>query len=180
MRRAAGEGAKAFAARALHLENVDFHVTASRWNGEEVIFVDYEHETGGEDGGGPMTDREVVALISGPGAVWRQVQVTTGEWEGGPASVTAIGFANADHDKAQELIVMLTWPVQHYDVRGTSYEVRLLDDAEPGQTSLTYLKGASRLFAKNACDCWRRDEPAEHFGFKTIAAVKRGLKRAGY
>jgi hypothetical protein len=57
-----------------------------------------------------------------------------GEEDGGIADIAAIGFANADKNPAKELIVILKWNQQHAFELGTAYEVRIFDDARPGQS----------------------------------------------
>lgn len=170
--RDSGEPVARFAERVLGLErNADeLHAIESAWNGRPTIFVDFPR---GEE-------RELVALQQGPGGRYRRLHVTTGGWEGGRASVAAIGFANADRDAPRELIVILTWQIRHYDVGGTLYEVRILDDPAPGRDALVRLPAAERLFTAGGCDCDRRDGTRERFRFKTIFLVRRALRRAGY
>lgn len=172
LERAPGEAAQHFAERVLRLplDSKDTHVTEARWNNTETLFVDFPH----------MEAREVVALQRMPHGGYRQIAVTTGEEEGGRPDIAAIGFANADQDAAEELIVILAWPVQHFDVSGTLYEVRILDDAKPGQARLFPLAAVSRQFAAHTCDCGWRDGKSDHFPFKTVADVKGGLKRLGF
>lgn len=172
------ESARAFSLRVLGLPAAadDTNILETRWNGRPLVLVDYSRETADSPGD---REREVVAL-------WRtasgheQTAVTTGEQEGGEPTVAAVGFANADRDAADEMIVILTWSVRHYDVSGTLYDVRILDDARPGQARLTELEAVSKRFEENTCDCDRRDEPPERFAFKTIAAVKAELTRLGF
>jgi hypothetical protein len=85
-------------------------------------------------------------------------------------------LANADKDKAQELIVLVAWPVQHYDVEGTYYQVKVYDDVGAGVHPLTAL---SKHFGEG-CDCGRRDDKPDRFHYKTIAAIKKELVRMGY
>ena len=170
--RAAGESDLAFAARSLQLpKEAHPHTTDTTWNGHPTLFVDYET---------PAADpeRQIVALQQQPGGGYRILQVTLGEQEGATPGLVAIGLANADRDPAQELIVILAWPQQHYDVEGTLYEVRIFDDPKPGQTALTQLKSSHKFDA--TCDCGWRDGTSKRFRFKTIAAVKAELKRLGY
>ncbi|MEI9993257.1 MAG: hypothetical protein WDM91_01570 [Rhizomicrobium sp.] len=145
----------------------------ARWNGRPVIFASYMHPSGQDS-----TDRLVVMLDKAADGSYRKIDVTTGEEEGGAARVEAIGFANADRDPAQELIVILSWNTEHYDVSGTFYEVRIFDDAAV-RGQLTYLKAVSAHFGGD-CDCTWRDGKTKHFRFKTIAAVKAELKRMGF
>jgi len=166
------ESAQQFAVRALQLpkDTSSPGVLETRWNGQKAIFVDYVSGN----------DLEYVALIEQPTGAYRKVAITTGEEEGGTAQIAAVGFANADRDAAQELVVILTWPVQHYDVEGTLYEVRIFDDVKPGDTQARFLKSVSDRFGANTCDCNRRDGKPERYQFKTIAKIKAELKRLGF
>jgi hypothetical protein len=171
--RAPAESARSFADRTLHLpapaDGDDIHVLETKWNGHAVLFVDYPEQN----------DRMVVALEQQPDGAYRKVDVTDGEEEGGLASVAAIGFAKAEKSPDQQLIVILAWPVQHAVSEGTLYEVRIFEDAKPGQTALTLLKPISDKLSANGCDC-DQDGKTNHFRFKTIAAVKAELKRLGF
>lgn len=170
--RAAGESDIVFAKRALHLsEESKPNVTAVAWNGVPTLFVDYT--TSGED-----PERPLVALQQQPSGGYRTLRVTVGEQEGGTPDIAAIGFANADRDKAKELVVILTWPTRHYDVEGTFYEVSIFDDAKPGQDALSLLKISDHFGGE--CDCSWRDGKSKHYRFKTIAAVKAELTKLGY
>jgi len=166
--RGSPESAQHFAERVVPLRpDADSHVLETRWNGRPVIFVDVAQGQ----------DRRLLALEQAADGSYRKLDVTTAEEEGGLADVAAIGFA--DHGAAQRLIVILTWPVQHADVSGTLYEVRIFEDAKPGETKLTFLKALSDRFSANSCDCDRGGGKAEHYRFKTIASVKAELKRLG-
>ncbi|HUD91264.1 hypothetical protein [Sphingobium sp.] len=160
------------AAQRIGLPAEAVNVTPATWNGRGQVFADYL--TGKED----EEERQLVMLaetMDGP-----PVRVTVGEQEGGAPQIAAIGFANADRDKAKELIVILAWDIRHYDVSGTMYDVRILDDWKPGQRALVPVKAAERLFKHYECDCGRRDGPDTTARVKTIAAVKQALRRAGY
>jgi hypothetical protein len=170
--RGAGETDLGFATRVLHLsDDSDAHVTTAVWNGVSTLFVDYQ--TPGENG-----ERPLLALRKTPAGLFSKIDITTGEQEGGVPDIAAIGFANADHDAARELIVILAWAQHHYDAEGALYEVRIFDDPRPGQTALTLLKVSDKFGF--GCDCASRDGKSATFRFKTIAAVKAELKRLGY
>src|ERR1700678_2948785 len=116
-----GESPSTFAIRALNIpSDADMHVTAADWNGRSDLFVDYVSGN----------DRDVVVLEKVVDRSYRKIDVTTGEEEGGTATVEAIGFAPSKKDNTQKLIVFLSWPVQHADVNGTLYEVRIFDAAK--------------------------------------------------
>ncbi|HEY6432477.1 MAG TPA: hypothetical protein VIZ17_10885 [Acetobacteraceae bacterium] len=170
--RAPNENDLSFAKRALHLpDDADPHTTATTWNGRPTLFVDYQ--TSGDD-----PERPLVAFQQQPTGEYREIQVTVGEQEGGTPDISALGFANANHDPAKQLIVILAWPQRHAEVEGTLYEVRIFDDPKPGQHALTLLN-ISQKFG-SGCDCQWSDGKSKHYRFKTIAAVKNELKRLGY
>ena len=170
--RVVGEDDTTFAARVLVLPGgSNPHITAADWNGTPTLFVDFQ--TANDD-----PERMVMALRRQSSGGYRAIKVTAGEQEGGMPDVAAIGFANADRDAAKELIVILTWPQQHYDVNGTLYEVRIFDDPAPGVDALTMLKLSRRFDA--GCDCSRRDGSVDHYRFKTVALVRAELRRLGY
>lgn len=143
----------------------DVHRLKTAWNSQATVFVDYPDQN----------DRVLKAFVP-EGHGYRIVDIDTFEEEGGTAEISAIAFANADHDKAQELIVLAAWPVQHYDVEGTLYEVRAFDDLKAGAHSLP---AVSKHF-DGGCDCNRRDEKPETYRYKTIAAIRKELSRMGY
>jgi hypothetical protein len=180
--RAPGEGAQAFAQRVLKSALEPEDVIETVWNGQSVIFASRVlTQSPPENPKQQEEDRVLIMLRSLPDGSYQKLDITTGEEEGGTAQIQAIGFANADKDPARELIVLLTWNVQHADVSGTLYAVRIFDDIQsPSQTKLTYLKQVSAHFDTNTCDCDRGDGKPEHFRFKTIGAIKAELKRMGF
>ncbi|WP_420144014.1 hypothetical protein [Sphingobium sp.] len=160
------------AAHKLGLPADAVNVTPARWNGRPFVFADYLTGKPGQE------ERQLVMLD----ARMEQppVSVTVGEQEGGAPRILAIGFANADRDHARELIAIMAWDIRHYDVSGTMYDIRILDDWKPGQHALSPMPSAERLFDQFGCDCGRRDGDDSTADIKTIAAVKQRLKRAGY
>jgi hypothetical protein len=159
------ESDSAFASRVLKVqEGYELHTLTASWNGVPTIFVDYLTI--------PVTvspERPLIALQRTPAGAYRKLLVTVGESEGGAPDIEAIGFANADHDPAKELIVILAWNEPHYGACGPVYEVRVFDDPKPSEASLRLLP-VSKHFGVGC----------EHFRFKTVAAVKRELTRLGY
>lgn len=143
------------------------------WNRAPVVFVNYLVAR-------PEQTQRLLFVVhrDAPGNL-QQTRVTAIDEEGGLPEIAAIGFANADRDPARELIVIQTWPQQHYDYGGAFYEVRLFDDLKPGQVALIPLDRVSKRFALG-CECNWRDGKTEHYRFKTILAVQRELRRIGF
>ena len=114
------------------------HRTTATWNGQVYDFVD---EVSG-------ADRIMFALKGG-----QRIAITTIEEEGATGQLLAFSFANADKDSAQELIVLLKWPVRHAGVSGDLYEVRIFDDLKQGQTSLARWVDVDAHFNVDGCNC---------------------------
>jgi hypothetical protein len=99
------------------------------------------------------------------------------EEDGGYPEIISVFFANADKDKAKELIVLCKYNVQHYDVSGAFYGTFIFDNPS-GETELTYFKKLSEQFG--GCECYWRDGETKTAKYKTAAAVKGGLLKMGY
>ena len=168
-----GESAKAFQERAAGAPSDDgVNIVPAKWNGRPYLFVDFPACRKDED------DRDLVALAQMPDRSLRRIFVTTGEEEGGEATIAAVGFGAPAGASSDDLIVLLSWPVQHADVAGTLYEVRLF--ADPGTAApenLTSLDALAKHFDHDNCDCGRDTGKREYFPFKTMAAIKAELKK---
>jgi hypothetical protein len=159
-------------------DDSDVHVVEANWNGRPLLFIDYLKDDGGDLRDGERhRDRRLVAMEETPGGTYRKIDITTGEEEGAFADIVAIGFANADNDTAQELIVLLGWQQQHATVYGTLYEVRIYDDlGSSSHSKPRYMKTISEHFDARSCDCSWDDGRSNRYPFKTITAIKRELK----
>ncbi len=163
------------ALRLLKVDPEDAHTVSAIWNGQQTVFVD--HPSARDAYGG--TDRQIYAVRRSNGRLIA-IKVAKVEQDGGDPEVAAIGFANADGDEAKELIVIVEWPQSHYDYGGRFLEVRLFDDAKPGQSALAPMSKLSKHFGLG-CECSYRDQrKPQHYKFSTIASVQRELRRLGY
>lgn len=151
----------------------DVETLAAVWNRVPVVFVNYLEPRAKE------TQRLLYLVHRDAKGRLQQTTVTAIDEDGGLPEIAAIGFANADRDPARELIVIQTWPQQHYDYGGAFYEVRIFDDLKPGQLALIPLDRVSKRFALG-CECTWREGRTEHYRFKTIPAVQRELRRLGF
>jgi len=163
-----GEADAAFAARVLMVRDADVHTLAATWNGARTLFVNFER---GGDTESP--ERPLIALEETAPGTFRKLLVTIGETEGGSPDIEAIGFANADRDPANELIVIFAWRQNHYSACGPIYEVRIIDDPDPAGTNLRQLP-ISKHFGVGCV------EKPQRYRYTTIGAVKGELNRLGY
>lgn len=112
---------------------------------------------------------------------YEKILIKEFEEEGDTPKIEAVFFANADKDKAKELIVICSWLQRHYDVGGTLYSTFVFDDLRPGAhpPKLSFLEGVSERVSGD-CDCEWRDGRKKKSKYKTTASVKAGLKQLGY
>lgn len=169
---AAGSPLAQEAVKLLRADRANAHTLETQWNGNQTVFVDYPSGPRGEQ------DRDLYAVQRQAGRP-QAAKVTVGEHNGGDADVAAIGFANGDRDAAKELVIILTWDVNNAIVGGTFYQVQVFDDWKRGQRQLKQLRRLSAHFG-SGCDCALDDGTEKHFRFKTVAEVRRELKRLGY
>lgn len=97
--------------------------------------------------------------------------------DGGYPEIISVFFANADKDKAKELVVLCRYDQRHYDYNGEFYETFIFDNPS-GETALTYFNKLSEKFL--GCECGWRDGRTETAKYKTAGAVKAGLLKMGY
>jgi hypothetical protein len=154
-------------------------IETEAWGHEKTVIAFYEtkFQRSGE------TYERVVGYIFLPQApnTYQKTLIGNFEPEGGDPKIEAVFFANADKDKAEELIVICSWPQTHYDVSGTLYGTYIFDDLRPGTnpTKLSLLKGVSKRVS-GSCDCEWRDGTRKTSKYKTAASVKAGLKKLGF
>lgn len=112
---------------------------------------------------------------------YEKILIKNFEEEGDTPTIEAVFFANADRDKAQELIVICSWLQRHYDVSGTLYGTFIFDDLRPGAhpAELSFLEGISERVSGD-CECEWRDGRKKKSRYKTAASVKAGLKKLGF
>jgi hypothetical protein len=109
---------------------------------------------------------------------YRDISLQLIEEDGGLPEILAVFFANADKDKAEELVVLCKVPQQHYDYNGAFYNTYIFDNPGTG-SQLTYLKKLSANF--DGCDCSFRDgRKPEMAKYKTAKEIKTKLKQMGF
>jgi len=122
-----------------------------------------------------------IFLLQAPNSTYTYQKTLIGNFEpeGGDPKIEAVFFANADKDRAEELIVICSWPQSHYEVSGTLYGTYIFDNPRPSANRLSFLKGVSKRVS-GSCDCEWRDGTKKTSKYKTAASVKAGLKKLGF
>jgi hypothetical protein len=142
-----------------------------------IAFYDTEFRHSGE------TYHRVVGYVFLPRTpnTYQKTLIASFEPEGGSPTVEAVFFANADKDKAKELIVICSRLQRHHDVNGTLYGTYVFDDLRPGTspTKLSFLEGVSEQVS-GSCDCEWRGGLRKTSKYKTAASVKIGLRKLGF
>jgi len=130
--------------------------------------------------GTPATQVDGYLFIPKSNKTYEKILINNFEEEGDTPHIEAVFFANADKDKAKELIVICSYLQRHYDVNGTLYSTFIFDDRRPGinPIRLSFLEDVSELVS-GGCDCEWRDGRRKSSKYKTAASVKLGLKKLG-
>ena len=97
--------------------------------------------------------------------------------DGGYPEIISVFFANADKDKAKELIVLCKYDQRHYDYNGEFYETFIFDNPNQ-QNELTYFDKLSEMFW--GCECSWRTGKTKTAKYKTARVVKAKLKLLGF
>ena len=176
IKRFQGETAENFVKRNGHTEAELVHkvIETDAWNGKNTIFAFYSGETAGQ------VDGYIFVPISAD--AYEKILINNFEEEGGTPKIESVFFANADKDKAKELIVICSWNVSHYDVSGTLYGTFIFDDEVKGKNTskLSLLEAVSEKVS-GGCDCTYRDGKTKGTKkYKTASQVKTGLRKIGF
>src|ERR1051325_928757 len=152
-------------------------IETEAWGHKQSVLAFYETEskTYGQ------TEHNIIGYIFLPqdANTYQKILIGTFEPEGGDPQIESVFFANADRDKAKELIVFCSWPHRHYDFSGTLYGTFVFDDLKSGSTELKLLESVSRKVSGD-CECEWRNGRKKTSRFKTAASVRAGLKKLGY
>lgn len=149
------------------------------WGHKKTVIAFYESEFKISD----QTYQRVLGYIFLPqdSNTYQKILIESFEPEGGAPKIEAVFFANADRDKAKELIVICSWPQSHYDFSGTLYGTFVFDDLRTGAnpTKLSFLESVSRRVSGD-CECEWRNGKKRTSRYKTPASVRAGLKKLGF
>ena len=154
-------------------------IETDAWGHKKTVLAFYEAEskTSGQ------TERKIVGYIflSQDAITYQKIRIGTFEPEGGDPKIEAVFFANADKDKAKELIVICSWPQRHYDFSGTLYGTFIFDDIRTGAspTELSFLENVSERVSGD-CECQWRNGKKRTSRYKTAASVRAGLRKLGF
>lgn len=108
---------------------------------------------------------------------YRDISFGPIEEDGGYPEIISVFFANADKDKAKELIVLCKYEQRHYDYDGEFYETFIFDNPQQ-KNQLTYFEKLSEKFW--GCECGCRNGKTETAKYKTAKDVKAKLKQLGF
>ena len=98
--------------------------------------------------------------------------------EGGDPRVESVFFANADKDKATELVLLISWEQHHFDIDGTLYGTFIYDDVLMPHLKLNFKKAISEKLDGGFDGLTEGTKVTAKF--KTSNAVKAELKKLGF
>jgi hypothetical protein len=152
-------------------------IETEAWGHEKTMIAFYDTEYKLSE----QTYDKIIGYIFLPqdANTYQKILIGTFEPEGGPPKIEAVFFANADTDKAKELIVICSWLQRHYDFNGTLYGTFVFDNPHAGPTELTFLESVSKRVSGD-CECEWRNGKKRTSRYKTAASVRAGLKRLGF
>ncbi len=155
-------------------------IETEAWGKQKTVMAFYVVEIKLKDGT-PATRVDGYLFMPKSADTYEKILIKNFEEEGDTPKIEAVFFANADKDKAKELIVICSWLQRHYDVSGTLYGTFIFDDLRPGAnpTELSFLEGVSERVSDD-CDCEWRGGKKKTSKYKTAASVKAGLKKLGF
>ena len=167
----------------LNSEIVHEVVQADFWNAKKVIIAFYETIYAEED---YINDRQFVEaylLVPGPHNNYSKILITKFEDDNVHTEIRSVFFANADRDKAKELIIIST--CQHrlqYLYDGYEYQTVIFDDVDLAKKKLAKsLESIDDIGNKlNGFEGFLDDNPNSKARFKNADQVKRELKRLGF
>lgn len=155
-------------------------IETEAWGKQKTVIAFYLVKVKLKDGT-PATQVDGYLFMPKSTDRYEKILIKNFEEEGETPKIEAVFFANADQDKAQELIVICSWLQRHYDVSGTLYSTFVFDDLRPGTNParLSFLEGVSERVS-GGCECEWRDGRKRISKYKTAASVKAGLKKLGF
>ena len=159
-------------------------VLETKWNGNSTIISLYDitYKLPEQNDPDQQTYHKIVGSVFSEldKNTYSKITFGTIDTEGGNPSIETVFFANADNDKAKELIIIASWEQQHYDVNGTLYGTYVFDDETVEKTlDLKFLEEISKKL-DGGCECNWSDGTNKKSKFKTALEIKKELVRLGY
>lgn len=181
VKRLENETAESFAVRYKTPQSELAHtvIETAAWGNRKTVIAFYE--TNKKESGNATTQIDGYVFMLTSSDTYKKILIYSFEEEGSAPKIEAVFFANADEDKAKELIVICSWAQLHYDVSGTLYATFVFDDIPRGSNPavLSFLEAVSDKVS-GGCDCWYRDGRKGTKKYRTAAQVKAGLKKLGF
>lgn len=153
-------------------------IETEAWGKQKTVIAFYIVQIRLKDGS-PATQVDGYLFMLKSTDTYEKILIENFEEEGATPKIETVFFANADKDKAKELIVICSWLQRHYDVGGTLYRTFVFDDLRPNTSKLTFLESVSERVSGD-CDCEWRDGRKKTSKYKTAASVRAGLKKLGF
>lgn len=159
-------------------------VLNTKWNGNSTIISLYDitYKLPKENNPDQQIYHKIVGFVFSElyKNFYSKVTFGTIDTEGGNPLIEAIFFANADNDKAKEIIIIASWKQRHYDVNGTLYGTYVFDNKTIQKTfDLKFLEDISKKIEAE-CECNWSDGTSKKSKFKTASEIKNELIRLGF
>jgi hypothetical protein len=155
-------------------------IETKAWNKQKIVMAFYIVKFKLKDGT-PATQVDGYLFMPRSANTYDKILIKHFEEEGDTPKIEAVFFANADKDKAKELIVLCSWGQLHHDFSGTLYYTFVFDDLRPGAhpAELNFLEGVSDRVS-GGCECEWSGGAKKRSKYKTAASVKAGLNKLGF
>lgn len=159
-------------------------VLETKWNGNSTIISLYDitYKLTEQNDPDQQTYHKIVGFVFSEldKNTYSKITFGTIDTEGGNPSIETVFFANADNDKAKELIIIASWEQRHYDVNGTLYGTYVYDNETIEKAfDLKFLEEISKKL-DGGCECNWSDGTSKKSKFKTASEIKKELIRLGY
>jgi hypothetical protein len=158
-------------------------VIESKWNATPVIIAFYNqtYKLPKQNDPDQQDQNSIIAKLYVQGELnqYRIFLIDTIDTEGGEPQIENVFFANADADKAKELVLLVSWEQRHYDINGTLCATYVYDDLLTNpQMKLMYMKKISKKL-DGGFDGSNEGKTVKA-KFKTSESIKSELKRLGF
>ena len=159
-------------------------ILKTKWNGNSVIISLYDitYKLPIQNDPDQQTYHKIEGFVFSQLDKNSYSKVTFGtiDTEGGNPIIETVFFANADNDKAKELVIIASWEHRHYDITGTLYGTYVFDNETLEKTlDLKFLEEISKKI-DGGCECTWSDGTNKKAKFKTAMEVRQELIRLGY